>query len=348
MSLPATVPSPNSRRRSRRRWRDDEEPAFPHRADFGTLPATEAVHHRNRDGGPVMTAATKTVSALPASANMSLDALTGPAMAAMMLPSTMMLGGIVTMCGFGFAFARAFEVIGRDQGAPAPAAAAPRLVVSNPPPVALTAVEAAKPAPAKPPAASSKPKAMKAVPTKVVPAKVVAAKVVRANEPALQAAAVTLPATKVSAPAATVEAAKPVPAKPSAAPPKPTRPGGSPPKPKAMKVVSPKDAPAAPKAAAVKTAVPEVPAVAPVEAAKPVSAKPTGIPPKPSRPGGSPPKPKMAMPSTAEPPVAAAPAKKVVPKAPKALTIATTSTSKGISLPKLSIQKNPGSEPGKD
>lgn len=233
-----------------------------------------------------MTAATKTVSASPMGRNASLDALAGPAMAAMMLPSTLMLGGIVTMCGFGFAFARAFGVSPRDPVVPAPAAAAPRLVVSNPPPVAV--------------------------------------------------------------PAASVEAAKPAPAKPSAAPPKPTRPGGAPPKPKAMKAVSPKDAPAAPKVAAVKAAVAEVPAVAPVAAAKPVPAKPTGIPPKPSRPGGSPPKPKMATPSMPAPAAAAAPAKKLIPTAPKALTIATTSTAKGISLPKLSIQKNPGSEPGKD
>ena len=45
--------------------------------------------------------------------------------------------------------------------------------------------------------------------------------------------------------------------------------------------------------------------------------------------------------------VAAGAAKKVVPTAAKPLTIETTSTAKGISLPKVSFQKKPGGTPGK-
>ncbi|MBL8569972.1 MAG: hypothetical protein JNK84_12945 [Phreatobacter sp.] len=64
------------------------------------------------------------------------------------------------------------------------------------------------------------------------------------------------------------------------------------------------------------------------KAAKPVPAKPSGAPPKPSRPGEAPPKPKAA---TAPEPVKAAP-----------LKIETKATSKGISLPKVSMQDKPG------
>ncbi|KAF0120061.1 MAG: hypothetical protein FD152_4293, partial [Xanthobacteraceae bacterium] len=82
-----------------------------------------------------MTAAAKTVSALPASRTVSLDAMAGPAMAAMVLPTTMMMGGFVALCGFGYAFARAFALTVRDDAAPAappaaagsPPVAAPRL-----------------------------------------------------------------------------------------------------------------------------------------------------------------------------------------------------------------------------
>jgi hypothetical protein len=97
----------------------------------------------------------------------------------------------------------------------------------------------------------------------------------------------------------------------------------------------------------VKPPVDEVP-VAAVEAAKPVPAKPTGIPPKPTTPGGSPPKPKMAAAPKAKAASVAGSAKKVTPMAAKPLTIETTSTPKGISLPKVSFQKKPGGEPGKD
>lgn len=238
-----------------------------------------------------MTAAAKTVSALPTGPIAPLDAMAGPALAAMVLPTTMMMGGFVAMCGVGYAFARVFALTVRDDAAPAtetaPArsstVAAPRLVVSNPSPAV-----------------------------------------------------------------ASVEAAKPTPAKPSGAPPKPTRPGGSPPKPKAAKAVSPKDEAPAPKAAAVKAPVAEMPVAAVIEAAKPVPAKPTGTPPKPSTPGGSPPKPKMAAKPKAKVAAAASAAKKVVPTAAKPLTIETTSTAKGISLPKVSFQKKPGGTPGKN
>ena len=65
-----------------------------------------------------------------------------------------------------------------------------------------------------------------------------------------------------------------------------------------------------------------------IKAAKPVPAKPSGVPPKPSRPGEAPPKPK----ATAAPePAKAAP-----------LKIETKATSKGISLPKVSMQDKPG------
>lgn len=65
-----------------------------------------------------------------------------------------------------------------------------------------------------------------------------------------------------------------------------------------------------------------------IQATKPVPAKPSGAPPKPSRPGEAPPKPKAA---TAPEPVKAAP-----------LKIETKATSKGISLPKVSMQDKPG------
>jgi hypothetical protein len=232
-----------------------------------------------------MSAAAKDVSALQTGSLRGFDAVAGPAMAAMVLPTAMMMGGFVAMFGVGFAFARALSATGREETEAASAPAAPRLVVSNPP------------------------------------------------------AAVAAP---------TVEAAKPAPAKPSGTPPKPATPGGTPPKPKAAKAVSLKDAPAAPKVAAVKAPVAEVPVAAEAEAAKPAPAKPTGTPPKPSTPGGTPPKPKSAAVSKAQTPAAVPAAKKVIPQAAKAPTIAKTSTAKGISLPKVSIQKAPGSEPGKN
>jgi hypothetical protein len=88
------------------------------------------------------------------------------------------------------------------------------------------------------------------------------------------------------------------------------------------------EAKAKPKAAPKAQAAPE-PAV---KAAKPVPAKPSGAPPKPSKPGGTPPKPKSA---------AAPEAAKAAP-----LKIETKATSKGISLPKVSMQDKPG-EPDK-
>jgi len=83
-----------------------------------------------------MTAAAKTVSALPTDTIAPLDAMAGPALAALVLPTTMMMGGFVAMCGVGYAFARAFALTVRDDAAPVtePAAApsttvaAPRLV----------------------------------------------------------------------------------------------------------------------------------------------------------------------------------------------------------------------------
>lgn len=230
-----------------------------------------------------MTAATKTVSASPMGSNASLDALAGPAMAAMMLPSTLMLGGIVTMCGFGFAFARAFGVTPRDAMVPSPAAAAPRLVVSNPPPAAVAAVP------------------------------------------------VTVPA-------------KPAPSKLPTAPSKMSRTGALPAKPKSTKAASAKDLPAAPKTVAVTAGGAE----GPVAAASPAPARSAGIGAKPMGTAAvpaTPKSPRVANPAAVK---TAAPAKKLIPTSPKALTIATTSTAKGISLPKLSIQKTPGSEPGKD
>ena len=237
-----------------------------------------------------MTAAAKTVSALPTGPIAPLDAMAGPALAAMVLPTTMMMGGFVAMCGFGYAFARAFAVTVRDEPAPEAARKAspvpPRLVVSNDQPLTVVATR--------------------------------------------------------------VEAAKPTPAKPSGVPPKPTTPGGSPPKPKAAKALSPKESSPSPKAGAVKAPVAEVPAVAKVEAAKPAPAKPTGTPPKPTTPGGSPPKPKMAASSKAKAATPAGVTKKVAPMSAKPLTIETTSTPKGISLPKVSFQKKPGGTPGKN
>ena len=99
-------------------------------------------------------------------------------------------------------------------------------------------------------------------------------------------------------------AAKPKPAI-KAAKPVPAKPSGVPPKPS-----RPGEAPPKPKAA------------------KPVPAKPSGVPPKPSRPGEAPPKPKAAA---APEPAKAAP-----------LKIETKATSKGISLPKVSMQDKPG------
>lgn len=204
-----------------------------------------------------MSAAAKDVSALPTGKIPAFDAVAGPAMAAMVLPTAMMMGGFVAMCGVGFAFARAFTATGREETEAAPSSViAPRLVVSNPPPpvvAAPAAAEAAKPALAKP--------------------------------------TVTLP------------------------------------KPKAAKV------------AAVK---------APVEAAKPAPAKPTGTGSTPPKSGATAPKTKSPAVSKTEAAAVAPAAKKPVPKAATAPTIAKTSTAKGISLPKVSIQKTPGSEPGKD
>jgi len=88
--------------------------------------------------------------------------------------------------------------------------------------------------------------------------------------------------------------------------------------------------------------------VAKTEPVKPAPAKPTGTPPKPTTPGGSPPKPKMAASSKAKAAVPAGATKKVAPMSAKPLTIETTSTPKGISLPKVSFQKKPGGTPGKN
>ncbi len=226
-----------------------------------------------------MSAAAKDVSASQDKAG--LEALAGPAMAAMVLPTTVMMSGFVAAWGLGMAFARAFSVSANEAvaGAARTKAPAPRLVVSNPEPV---------------------------------------------------------------------EAAKPAPAKPTGIPPKPSTPGGSPPKPKSAKAVSPKDVAPPPKAGAVKPSVDEMPVVA---APKPASKAAT---PKAAKavttetataPAA---KAKSPVASKAKAAAPAAKATKVVPSAAKPMTIKTTSTAKGISLPKLSIQDKPDGKTGKD
>ncbi|MCZ8315063.1 hypothetical protein [Phreatobacter sp.] len=248
-----------------------------------------------------MSAAAKDVRASQDKA--ALDALAGPAMAAMVLPTTMMMSGFVAAWGVGMAFARAFSVSANEAAARSTTPAA-RLVVSNP--------ESA------------------------------------------------------------VEAAKPAPAKPTGTPPKPSTPGGTPPKPKSAKSVSPKDAPAKPKVVSPKEAAPaakvvevkppvaEVP-VAEAAVAKPVDAKPVAAKPvakASAKPAGTDamsagsaaaaPKAKSAVASKAKAAAPAAKTTKVVPIAAKPMTIRTTSTAKGISLPKLSIQDKPDGKTGKD
>lgn len=236
-----------------------------------------------------MSAAAKDVSASQDKAG--LEALAGPAMAAMVLPTTVMMSGFVAAWGLGMAFARAFSVSANEAvaGAARSKAPAPRLVVSNPEPV---------------------------------------------------------------------EAAKPAPAKPTGIPPKPSTPGGSPPKPKSAKAVSPKDVAPPPKAGAVKPPVDEMPVVAApkpapkaaspkvvtpkVATAKPANAVTTETATAPAA------KAKSASASKAKAAAPAAKTTKVVPSAAKPMTIKTTSTAKGISLPKLSIQDKPDGKTGKD
>jgi len=245
-----------------------------------------------------MSAAAKDVSASQDKA--ALEALAGPAMAAMVLPTTVMMSGFVAAWGLGMAFARAFSVSANEAvaGAAGSKAPTPRLVVSNPEPV---------------------------------------------------------------------EAAKPAPAKPTGAPPKPATPGGTPPKPKSAKVQSAK--PASGKTPTAKTPVSKAPTgkvVSPKDEAPrlktgavkpPVDEKPVVAGPKVAKAGTSVTAAALAAPAvkakTAAVPKdgAAAPAatsKKVVPTASKPVTIRTTSTSKGISLPKLSIQDKPDGKTGKD
>ncbi|MBX9990495.1 hypothetical protein [Phreatobacter oligotrophus] len=231
-----------------------------------------------------MSAAAEDVSASQDKAG--LEALAGPAMAAMVLPTTVMMSGFVAAWGLGMAFARAFSVSANEAvaGAARTKAPAPRLVVSNPEPV---------------------------------------------------------------------EAAKPAPAKPTGIPPKPSTPGGSPPKPKSAKAVSPKDVAPLPKAGAVKAPVDEKPvAAAPKPSPKVTTAK--VVTPKPAKavttetataPAA---KAKSASASKAKAAAPAAKTTKVVPSAAKPMTIKSTSTAKGISLPKLSIQDKPDGKTGKD
>jgi len=207
-------------------------------------------------------------------------------MAAMVLPTTVMMSGFVAAWGLGMAFARAFSVSANEAvaGAARSKAPAPRLVVSNPEPV---------------------------------------------------------------------EAAKPAPAKPTGIPPKPSTPGGSPPKPKSAKAVSPKDVAPPPKAGAVKPPFDEKPvAAAPKPSSKASTAK--VVTPKPAKavttetataPAA---KAKTAVASKAKASAPAVKTTKVVPSAAKPMTIKTTSTAKGISLPKLSIQDKPDGKTGKD
>ncbi len=231
-----------------------------------------------------MSAAAKDVSASQDKAG--LEALAGPAMAAMVLPTTVMMSGFVAAWGLSMAFARAFSVSANEAvaGAARSKAPAPRLVVSNPEPV---------------------------------------------------------------------EAAKPAPAKPTGIPPKPSTPGGSPPKPKSAKAVSPKDVAPLPKAGAVKPPVDEMPvAAAPKPSSK--AATPKVVKPKAAKAVTT--ETATAPAAKAESPVAskakasapAAKTTKVVPSAAKPMTIKTTSTAKGISLPKLSIQDKPDGKTGKD
>jgi outer membrane biosynthesis protein TonB len=228
-----------------------------------------------------MSAAAKDVSASQDKAG--LEVLAGPAMAAMVLPTTVMMSGFVAAWGLGMAFARAFSVSANEAvaGAARTKAPAPRLVVSNPEPV---------------------------------------------------------------------EAAKPAPAKPTGIPPKPSTPGGSPPKPKSAKAVSPKDVAPLPKAGAVKPPVDEMPVVAAPKpapkAATPKVATPKAVTTETATAPAA--KAKSPVASKAKASAPAAKTTKVVPSAAKPMTIKTTSTAKGISLPKLSIQDKPDGKTGKD
>lgn len=112
-------------------------------------------------------------------------------------------------------------------------------------------------------------------------------------------------------------------------PPKPAKPGGAPPKPKsaaAPLVAAPK--PATPKDGGLKAPGP-------------------GVPSKPAKPGGTPAKPKSAgaRPATARVAPARRKATPVVTVAPAKLE--STTTAKGISLPRLSIQDDKPDDPAK-
>jgi outer membrane biosynthesis protein TonB len=228
-----------------------------------------------------MSAAAKDVSASQDKAG--LEALAGPAMAAMVLPTTVMMSGFVAAWGLSMAFARAFSVSANEAvaGAARTKAPAPRLVVSNPEPV---------------------------------------------------------------------EAAKPAPAKPTGIPPKPSTPGGSPPKPKSAKAVSPKDVAPLPKAGAVKPPVDEKPVVAAPKPASKAATPKVATSKAVTTETATAPAAKAKSPAASKVKASAPAAKttKVVPSAAKPMTIKSTSTAKGISLPKLSIQDKPDGKPGKD
>lgn len=240
----------------------------------------------------------------------SFEEIAGPAVAAMVLPATMIMTGWMALWGVGFGFARAFAGMARTEAGEAPAVpaatvvplklveppAAPRLVVSNPKP-AVTVAPKVKAAP--------KPKARAVAKVKApAVAKVAAKPVAKAVPPKVAETAAVVPTAEAPpVPMPTIEAVKPAPAKPAApgAPPKLSKPGGSLSKPK--------------------SATPDV--VEAKAAAKPAATKPAAV--------------KAAPAKTAAKPVPA----KAAP-----LKIETTSNPKGISLPKVSMQDKSGEEPG--
>ncbi|WP_439575500.1 hypothetical protein [Phreatobacter sp.] len=256
---------------------------------------------------------------------MPLETMAGPFAAAAILPAAAMMAGFVTVWGVGFGLASAFATLRRDR-LPAPvndepalaAAPAVRLVVANDEPL----VDAAKPA-------TPKDGGLK-TPGPGVPPKPAKPGGAPPKPKAMAAAPVTVAETVVAAtkPATPKDGGLKTPG--PGVPPKPAKPGGAPPKPKAM------------------AAAPVTVAETLVAATKPATPKDgglktpgPGVPPKPAKPGSSPPKPKSA----AAQPAARRKATPAVTVAP--LKIEAKATSKGISLPRVSIQDDKADGPQK-